>query len=67
MNLAGATEDLADAISTSKKYTLTAGTDINISGKLTASDFLDATAKNANISNVVTGKTSDLPWAMVLT
>ncbi len=56
MTLNGATSDLSDATSSSKTYTLHAGTDINIGGVMNASDSLNATAQNANITNAVTAK-----------
>ncbi len=57
ITLDGATAALEDATSSSKTYTLTAGTDININGVLTSSDKLIATGRTANITNTVNGKT----------
>ncbi len=57
LNLAGSTTDLEDASSSSKTYTLQAGTDLNLSGVLTASYTLNASGRTANLSNLVTGKT----------
>ena len=57
INLAGATSDVADATTGGEGYTLTAGTDINLSGNLSATDTLTATGRTANIANTVSGKT----------
>lgn len=59
MNLQGATVDDEDATSTSKTYTLKAGTDINVGGALSASGTLNASGRTANISNTVTAKTAN--------
>ena len=56
LTLQGSTNVLEDATSSSRVFTLNAGTDLNLSGILNTSYRLVATGQNAFLTNRVTGK-----------